>query len=145
VVVECNVDDLDSRLWPHVLGQLLDAGAADAWLTPILMKKGRPAYTLHALCAPALLDRVRTVIYTETSTIGLRERPVTKRPLPRGTDVVEVAGHPVGVKVSRLGDRVAHVSVEYDDVLRVARASGLPAKRVLGMAQALADERYRPA
>jgi uncharacterized protein (DUF111 family) len=69
---------------------------------------------------------------------------VTKRPLPRGEESVRVDGHEVRVKISRFGDGVAHVSVEFDDVLRVARATGQPAKRVLGMAQALADAAYRP-
>jgi len=143
VLVECNVDDLDPRLWPGVLGALLDAGAADAWLTPVVMKKGRPAHTLHVLCAPERLAALRRVVYAQTSTIGLRESPVTKRPLPREQHSVELDGHPVGVKVSRLDGRVAHVSVEYEDVRRVAQATGRPAKQVLGAAQALADEAYR--
>ena len=68
---------------------------------------------------------------------------MTKRPLPRGEASVTVDGHPVRVKVSRAGDLVAHVSVEFEDVLRVAQATGEPAKRVLGKAQALADAAYR--
>jgi pyridinium-3,5-bisthiocarboxylic acid mononucleotide nickel chelatase len=143
VVVECNVDDLDPRLWPGVLAALLEAGAADAWLTPVLMKKGRPAHTLHALCPPERLAAIRRVIYTETSSIGLRETPVTKRPLRRSTHEVRVDGHPVGVKVSRLDGAVVHVSVEYEDVRRVAQATGQPAKVVLGTAQALAEHEYR--
>ncbi len=131
------------RLWPGVLGALLDAGAADAWLTPVVMKKGRPAHTLHVLCAPERLAALRRLVYAQTSTIGLRESPVTKRPLPREQHSVELDGHPVGVKVSRLDGRVAHVSVEYEDVRRIAEATGRPAKQVLGAAQALADEAYR--
>ncbi len=142
VVVECNVDDLDPRLWPGILERLLAIGAADAWLAPIVMKKGRPAYTLHVLAAPERLAAIRTLIYTETSSIGLRETPVHKRPLERSTGTVTVDGQPVGVKVSRLGDRVVHVSVEYEDVRRAAQATGVPEKRVLGKAQALADQRY---
>src|SRR5690606_35575084 len=72
VVVETNVDDLAPRLWPGVLQRLLDAGAADAWLTPILMKKGRPAHTLSVLADPELLETVRRIVVTETSAIGVR-------------------------------------------------------------------------
>jgi uncharacterized protein (DUF111 family) len=142
VEIRCNVDDLDPRLWPGVLARLLDLGAADAWLTPILMKKGRPAHTLSVLCEPGLAPAVRALIHAETSTIGVRESTVLKRPLARTTDEVTVDGQPIRVKVSQLDGRVTHVSVEYEDVRRAAQATGQPEKRVLGRAQALAEERY---
>src|SRR5690606_35202317 len=71
VVLEHNVDDVDPRLWPRVLKALLDAGASDAWLSPILMKKGRPAHTLHVRVRPERLAPVRAVVFRETSTLGV--------------------------------------------------------------------------
>ena len=72
--IEANVDDLDPRIWPRVIEQLLAVGADDAWITPIVMKKGRPAFTLGVLCGDGVADEVRRVIFTETSSIGLRGR-----------------------------------------------------------------------
>ncbi|WP_369132265.1 nickel pincer cofactor biosynthesis protein LarC [Modestobacter sp. I12A-02662] len=138
VLVETNVDDLDPRLWPGVLGELLAAGAADAWLTPILMKKGRPAHTLSVLCPPDALPAVQEVVVGSTSTIGMRVHPVRKVALDRVQDSVEVLGGRIGVKVSSAAGRVVNVSVEFEDVAALARATGLPAKEVLRAATAAA-------
>lgn len=132
--VEANVDDLDPRLWPAVLERLLAAGADDAWLTPILMKKGRPAHTVTALVAGERLEAVRDVLFRETSTIGLRTSPARKLALPRTETVVEVLGHPVRIKEARLGGEVVNRQPEYDDVLAVASATGRPVKEVLALA-----------
>ena len=131
---EANVDDLDPRVWPRVIDRLLDAGADDAWVTPIVMKKGRPAFTLGALCAPDVAEAVRRVIFTETSTIGLREATVQKYALDRSTTTVEVGGHEVDVKLARLDDDVVNRSVEWDHVIAAADALGLSAKDVLASA-----------
>ncbi|WP_222267726.1 nickel pincer cofactor biosynthesis protein LarC [Modestobacter marinus] len=138
VLVETNVDDLDPRLWPGVLGELLAAGAADAWLTPILMKKGRPAHTLSVLCPTGALPAVQDVVVGSTSTIGMRVQPVRKVALDRVQDSVEVLGGRIGVKVSSAAGRVLNVSVEFEDVAALARATGLPAKEVLRAATAAA-------
>lgn len=138
LVVEANVDDLDPRLWPGVLEALLAAGAADAWLSPITMKKGRPAHTLSVLVRPALAERVRDVVFAQTSTIGLREHAVTKRALERAVAAVEVDGVQVRVKVSRHRGRVVTAQPEWDDVAAVAQATGRPARDVLAEAQAVA-------
>ena len=138
VVVETNVDDLDPRVWPGVLARLLQAGASDAWLTPVLMKKGRPAHTLSVLAPPALLATVREVVLTETSAIGLRTTRVDKTALARSEDVVDVLGQPVRVKRASLDGRLVNSAPEWDDVAAAAAVLGLPAKLVLARAVAAA-------
>jgi pyridinium-3,5-bisthiocarboxylic acid mononucleotide nickel chelatase len=138
VVLEANVDDLDPRLWPAVLARLLEAGASDAWLTPILMKKGRPAHTLHVLAAPERAESLARVVFAETSTLGLRVSPVGKRALARGALVVEVGGRPVRVKTGLLDGAVVNAQPEWDDVAAASAVLGRPAKDVLAEASALA-------
>jgi uncharacterized protein (DUF111 family) len=136
LVLETNVDDLDPRLWPDVIAALLEAGASDAWLTPILMKKGRPAHTLSALVGSARAAAVRTAIFAHTSTIGMRETPVSKTALDRSIRTVQVSGHQVRVKMAVHQGRVVNAQPEYDDVVRAAAASGRPVKDVLADASA---------
>ncbi len=140
LVLEANVDDLDPRLWPGVLSALLAAGAADAWLTPILMKKGRPAHTLSVLTAPEHAEAVRRVVFHESSTIGLREHPVGKRALDRETRTVSVGGADVRVKVALLDGEVVNVSPEYEDVAAAAATLGRSVKAVLAAAVAAAGD-----
>lgn len=138
VVLESNVDDLDPRLWPGVLEALLAAGADDAWLTPILMKKGRPAHTLHVLVPPDRLAAVRHTIIEHTTAIGMREHRVVKHPLGRDIRTVMVRDVPVRVKVAFSGDVVVNVMPEFDDVAAAARRLGIAAKIVLAEAVAAA-------
>jgi uncharacterized protein (TIGR00299 family) protein len=136
MLLEANVDDLDPRLWPLVIAALLDAGASDAWLTPIVMKKGRPAHTLTALVAADRADVVRTEIFRQTSTIGLRETTLAKTALDRAMRTVLVGGHEVRVKLALHQGLVVNAQPEYDDVARVAAVTGRPAKEVLADAVA---------
>lgn len=136
LVLAANVDDLDPRIWPVVLTRLLDAGAADAWITPIVMKKGRPAHTVTVLVDPAAGEAVRRVLFTETSTIGLREHEVTKRALQRHVVTVQVLGHPVRVKVAELHGEEVNAQPEFEDVAAAAEATGRPVKAVLAAALA---------
>lgn len=138
LLLECNVDDLDPRVWPAVIAALLAAGASDAWLTPILMKKGRPAHTLSALVDASRATAVRSAIFRQTSTIGLREQQLTKHALEREIVGVEVGAQPVAVKIARHGGAVVNAQPEYDDVARAAAALGRPVADVLAEATALA-------
>ncbi|MGH3352874.1 MAG: nickel pincer cofactor biosynthesis protein LarC [Nocardioides sp.] len=138
VVIEANVDDLDPRLIPGAIDALLAAGANDAWVTPIIMKKGRPAHTLHALTPATATDAVRRAFFRETSTIGVREHETVKRALPREMLTVTVAGHPIAVKAAALEGEVVNLQPEWDDVARAAAVLGRPAIDVLAEARAAA-------
>jgi uncharacterized protein (DUF111 family) len=140
LVLSTNVDDLDPRVWPGVLQALLAVGAHDAWLTPILMKKGRPAHTLSVLCAPAAATAVRQVVFRETSTLGLREQAVDRTVLERAERTVHVDGQPVRVKLGLLDGEVVNAMPEWDDVAAAAAALHRPAKAVLAAAHAAAAD-----
>lgn len=140
LLLEANVDDLDPRVWPSVLARLLEAGASDAWLTPILMKKGRPAHTLSVLTGLEHADAVRRVVFRESSTIGMREHQVGKHALVRETRTVTVDGVAIRVKVSSLDGEPVNISPEFDDVAAAAARLGRPVKAVLAAATAAAHE-----
>ncbi len=137
-VVAANVDDLDPRLWPGVIDRLLSAGAADAWLTPILMKKGRPAHTISALVATEAAEAIRTVLTTETSTIGVRTGTVTKHALDRSWMTVDVDGQQIRVKLAHRDGQRTNVTPEFEDVAAAALALGVPAKDLLARATSAA-------
>lgn len=139
LLIESNIDDLDPRVWPSVIAALLDAGASDAWLTPILMKKGRPAHTLSVLTSSAAADTVRTAIWRHTSTIGVREIPLGKHALDREMVSVDVAGHTIAVKLASHQGEVVNAQPEWDDVARAAAALDRPVNDVL--AEAIAATR----
>jgi len=140
LVIEANVDDLDPRLWPDVIAALLDAGASDAWLTPILMKKGRPAHTLHVLVDADAAAQVRREIFRQTTTIGVREQQFAKHALDREFVHIDIDGHHVAVKLARLEGELVNVQPEYADVLAAARATDRPVKDVLAEAIARARQ-----
>ncbi len=140
IELAANVDDMDPRLWPHVVERLLAVGALDAWTTAIGMKKGRPAIMLSALCNPADAAAVRNVFFTHTSTIGVREHTVGRHLLDRRFEKVEVRGERIAVKVSSDADVERNRSVEWDDVIRAAESLGLSPKDVLAAASAKSTE-----
>ncbi|HXH80855.1 nickel pincer cofactor biosynthesis protein LarC [Nocardioides sp.] len=131
LLIESNIDDLDPRVWPSVIAALLVAGASDAWLTPILMKKGRPAHTLSVLTSSDRAEAVRSAIWRQTSTIGVRQIPLDKHALDREMVSVDVSGHAIDVKLAMDGDEVVNAQPEWDDVARAAASLGRPANDVL--------------
>jgi uncharacterized protein (TIGR00299 family) protein len=139
LVVEANVDDMDPRLWPAAIEALLVAGAADAWLTPIVMKKGRPALTLTVLCTRAVVDAVLETIFGATTTIGVRIFEVRKVALDRKFEQVSVLGHTIAVKLAGRGDRIYNVSLEFEDIARAAVELGQTQLEVLRSAEAAAE------
>lgn len=138
VVLEANVDDLDPRVWPGVLQHLLAAGAADAWLVPVLMKKGRPAHVLSVLAAQEQVDPLRDLVLRLVPTLGVRETMVRKTALDRSWHEVDVAGGSVRVKVGTQGGVILTATPEFEDVAALAAERGVPVRTVLGEAIAAA-------
>lgn len=138
-VLETNVDDLDPRIWPTVLQQLLQAGAADAWLVPIIMKKGRPAHTLAVLTDAEHRVALRQLVFTVTSSIGVRETEVQRFALARDWTTVRVDSNDVRIKVAHRDGRIVHATPEFDDVVAAAAVSSRPVRQLLEQAVAAAE------
>jgi len=130
IVLETNIDDMSPELVPYVIEALLRAGAQDAWSSPILMKKSRPAFMLSALVETGARDAVIDALYRETTTLGVRARPVDKDELLREWIEIDIEGHSVRVKIGRRASEVVTVSPEYEDCVRAARATGMPLKEI---------------
>ena len=126
IVLECNLDDMTGETAGYVLERLLAAGAGDAWITPIVMKKSRPAMALSALCAPEREAALTEIFLRETTTLGLRRREVGKLTLERTTEEVATSFGPVRVKTGWLDGRRLKSKPEHDDLRRIATERGLP-------------------
>lgn len=135
VELQCNIDDLDPRLWPEVLDQLLAAGALDAWHAPITMKHGRPGQMLAVLCEPDRADAMTALIFANTTTFGVRRHEVSRVALERHWVPVDVDGQTVRVKIGGLDGTQITAQPEWRDVVAAADALGMPAREVLRRAR----------
>jgi uncharacterized protein (DUF111 family) len=138
IVLETTIDDSSPQLFEHVIDRLLVAGAKDVFLVPVVMKKSRPAVMLRVLAAPADRDRLATIVFAETSTIGLRYTTWSRLVLPREETTVDTPWGRVRVKVATAPDGTRNVAPEYEDCRRVALDAAVPLKRVLQAAVAAA-------
>jgi hypothetical protein len=123
--LRCQMDDATGESLAVLVDELLAAGAKDAYLTPVIMKKGRPGHLLTVLCTPADRGRLGDLILAHSSTIGLRETTVHRRLLPRRETTVEVGGQTIALKVVTLPDGGERAKPEADSVLAAARALNL--------------------
>jgi len=140
VVVECNVDDLDPRVLPVVIERLLDSGALDASVTPIVMKKGRPGHLLTALAPTAALEAVVHVLLRETTSLGCRSYPVNKHHLGRRMGTVETPWGPVAVKLALVDGKILRQVPEFEDCAELARETGVPVRDILAAAGGVVEE-----
>ncbi|HRE03907.1 MAG TPA: LarC family nickel insertion protein, partial [Ilumatobacteraceae bacterium] len=131
-LLEVNVDDVTGEVVAHTIAAVLGAGAHDAWATPIVMKKGRPAHTIHALCDPARTADVAATLVRESGSLGVRGTTIERWPAQREQITVEIDGHPIRLKLS--ADRV---KVEHDDAATAAAGLGWPLRVVLNAAESL--------
>jgi uncharacterized protein (TIGR00299 family) protein len=128
--LEANVDDATGEQLAHAVAELLEAGAHDAWLSPVVMKKGRPGSVVHVLCDPSGAHRLRAILRAETGTLGVRASTAERWPAARTFDSVEVDGNLIRMKVS-----AGRVKAEHDDVARAARRSGQTLREVAFLAE----------
>jgi len=139
MLLETNVDDLNPEIYDYVMAQLFQAGALDVFLSPIQMKKNRPATLLRVLCRPGDADALVNVLFAETSTLGVRQQTVMRHALPRSSHNVETPYGVVRVKVARWahGHKVAP---EYDDCRRLAELHGVPLRQIYRAAESAAEQ-----
>ena len=129
-LLEVNVDDATGETLAHAVAECLEAGAHDAWVTPIVMKKGRPAHVVSTLCDPSRVGEVAAVLTAETGSLGVRGHILERWPAARSMDEVEVGGERIGMKVT-----FGRAKVENDDAARAARRLGLPLREVVSRAE----------
>jgi len=131
-VLAANVDDATGEQLAFAIEVLLEAGAYDAWLTPVVMKKGRPGTVVQVLCDPARAAHLGGVLRDATGSLGVRMSVSERWPVTRSVGTVSLDGHPVRVKVTR-----GRVKAEFEDVASVARSTGRPLRALADEAEAL--------
>jgi uncharacterized protein (TIGR00299 family) protein len=128
VVIETNIDDMNPEFYDYALDRLFAAGARDVSLSPLQMKKNRPATLLRVIAEPALREKLAGIIFRETSTIGLRYYPVKRVTLKRAAARVKTKFGTIKVKVAAAPDGAKRATPEYEDLKRIAAAKKIPLK-----------------
>jgi len=128
-LIETNIDNLNPEIYPYVIDQLLAQGAMDAFMIPIIMKKGRPGIMLSILAPPERADALLSVLYRETTTIGARLNTVGRRKLPRRLETVASSFGPVLVKIIDGVNGERRVP-EFEECRRIAESQRLPLREV---------------
>ena len=129
-LMEANIDDSTPEVISYVIDRLMAAGAVDAWITPIIMKKGRPAFLMSALAEEASKGAVESVMFDETSTIGVRWQVVGRTVANRSIVPVVTEWGSVDVKVAERNGKIINVAPEFGDCRLLAEKSGTPLKQI---------------
>ena len=130
VLLGSNIDDMNPEHYDFILTKLFEGGASDTWLTPIIMKKSRPAVTLSVLCSPELVEKMKTIIFTHSTSLGIREYRVQKHMLAREEIEVKISLGIVRVKQSYYNGRLLKSKAEVDDCKKLASEHGLSIREV---------------
>jgi uncharacterized protein (TIGR00299 family) protein len=129
-LLETNIDDNNPEIIGYVMEKLFAAGALDVFFAPIQMKKNRPATLLSVLCSPTEVDSLETILFRETSTLGVRRQFVERHRLERKNETIETPYGPIRVKVAQLPDGTTKRAPEYEDCKQAAEAHGVPLRVV---------------
>lgn len=136
-ILETNIDDLNPQVYEVVMERLFAAGALDVYLTPIQMKKNRPAVLLSVICRPNDISKMSDILFEETSTIGIRIDERVRICLPREIVTVETEFGPIKMKLAKRGEQVVNANPEYEDCKATAAKYGVSIKRVRDAAVAM--------
>ena len=139
-ILEATIDDMNPQFFEPLLDRLFEAGALDAFLTPVSMKKSRPGTMLTVLADPAIADRCASVILTHSTTFGVRAHTATRWKLPRDIISVTTPYGLVRVKRGFSGDRITILAPEYEDCRRLAQAAGVPIQVIYDEARRAAGQ-----
>lgn len=131
IVTECTIDDMNPEFYEHILQRLLKAGAADAFLTPVIMKKSRPGTNVTVLSDPGSAKAVEDILLEETTTLGIRRHPVERSTLHRETETLSTKYGPVRVKHAIRNGRKIRTKPEFDDCRRLAEERGISLWEIL--------------
>jgi len=142
-VLEADIDDMNPEFFGRCFERLREAGALDYFVTPVVMKKGRPGHLLTVLAPPERASIVAGVIFEETTTIGVRLRHQQRLCLPRRMLAVQTAYGEIRIKVAYRGERVVQFAPEYEDCLAAAKEHSTPVKQVYAAAVAAAQDSLR--
>jgi pyridinium-3,5-bisthiocarboxylic acid mononucleotide nickel chelatase len=137
MLLECNIDDMNPEFFEYITEKLFRSGAADVYLSNIIMKKGRPAVVLNVICETGAAGVLKEIIFTETTTLGIRTFPFSKDTLARTLETIDTEFGIVNVKRSFLGDKEVSAKPEYDDCRRIASEKGIPVKEVYSRIMAI--------
>ena len=135
VTLETNIDDLNPQVFDYLMERLFQNGALDVTLTPIQMKKNRPAVQFWVLCRPSQAAELEAILFAETSTLGVRRALVERHALERSFQTVETPYGPVQVKIAHLADGRTRPAPEYEDCKKLAQEMGVPLWEVFRAAQ----------
>lgn len=130
VMLECNIDDMNPEFYSYIINKLLENGAEDAFITPIIMKKGRPAVMLCVLTKQETIQALENIIFIETTTLGIRKYNVSKEMLSRKEEKITMSLGEVSVKRAFLNGSQIKCKAEYEDCVKIAIQKGLPLQKV---------------
>lgn len=130
LILSCNIDDFNPQNYEYITERLFQAKALDVWLTPIYMKKSRPANTLSVLVRPENKSSCLDIIFSETTTLGIREEQITRYSLDREFKIVDTPYGKISCKIAKKGNKIFNISAEYEDCKRAAQQYNVPLKKV---------------
>jgi uncharacterized protein (TIGR00299 family) protein len=131
IVIETNIDDMNPQVYEHLIEILFEEGALDVYITPIMMKKNRPAYLLTVLTERKAMNLIIDTIFRETTTFGIRFYTASRYKLSKEVKEVKTRYGNIKVKVGRFGNDILSITPEYEDCREIARKKGLPLRTVL--------------